>query len=228
MMAITQKPAVPLSPAAPGAAPSRDLVTTPGCTGAIVAAYHTLLTNVDLALGPHAGGMVAIAALDANADAARVGANLSLVAAQSGDRTLLVDCDLQGGALTHLFGLDPAPGLAQLLGGEHSDLRALTQPTALPTLGVIVAGASGTRYGRLARLGDLSAALLRLKNAADRVMLVAPPVLASTDLLQLAAYVDGVLLVVAPGRTQREMAARARTILNKAEVPLLGVALVPS
>ena len=59
-------------------------------------------------------------------------------------------------------------------------------------------------------------------------MLVAPPVLTSTDLLQLAAYVDGVLLVVAPGRTQREMAARARTILNKAEVPLLGVALVPN
>ncbi|MFL5336012.1 MAG: hypothetical protein ACJ8H8_23265, partial [Geminicoccaceae bacterium] len=93
-MAITQKSAVPLSPTAPGAVPSRDLVTTPGCTGAIVAAYHTLLTNVDLALGPHAGGMVAIAAIDANADAARVGANLSLVAAQSGDRTLLVDCDL--------------------------------------------------------------------------------------------------------------------------------------
>ena len=227
-MAITQKSAVPLSPTAPGAAPSRDLVTTPGCTGAIVAAYHTLLTNVDLALGAHAGGMVAIAALDENVDAARVGANLSLVAAQSGDRTLLVDCDLQAGALTRLFGLDAAPGLAQLLGGEHGDLRALTQPTALPTLGVIVAGASGARHGRLARLGDLSAALLRLKNAADRVMLVVPPVLTSTDLLQLAAYVDGVLLVVASGRTQREMAARARTILNKAEVPLLGVALVPS
>ena len=226
-MAITQKSAVPLSPVAPGAAPSRDLVTTPGCPGAIVDAYRMLLTNVDLALGPHAGGMVAIAALDANADAAHVGANLALVAAQSGDRTLLVDCDLQAGALTHLFGLDAAPGLAQLLGGEHSDLRALTQPTALPTLGVIVAGASGTRPGRLARLGDLSAALLRLKNAADRVMLVVPPVLTSTDLLQLAAYVDGVLLVVAPGRTQREMAARARAILNKAEVPLLGVALVP-
>ena len=164
-MAITQKPNAPLSPGAPGATPSRDLVTTPGCTGAIVAAYHTLLTNVDLALGPHAGGMVAVAAIDANADAARVGANLSLVAAQSGDRTLLVDCDLQAGALAHLFGLDPAPGLAQLLGGEHSDLRALVQPTDLPTLGVIVAGARGTRHGRLARLGDLAAALLRLKTA---------------------------------------------------------------
>ena len=229
-MAITQKPGSlrdRLSPAAPGAAPSRDLVTTPGCPTAIVGAYHTLLTNVDLALGAHAGGMVATAALDENVDAACVGANLSLVAAQSGDRTLLVDCDLRAGALMHLFGLDPAPGLAQLLAGEHSDLRALAQPTELPTLGVIVAGASGARHGRLARLGDLSAALLRLKNAADRVMLVVPPVLASTDVLQLAAFVDGVLLVVAPGRTQREVAARARTILNQAEAPLLGVALVP-
>src|SRR3954451_18041050 len=67
MMAITQKTAVPLSPAVPGAAPSRDLVTTPGCPGAIVDAYHTLLTNVDLALARHAGGMVAIVALDVHA-----------------------------------------------------------------------------------------------------------------------------------------------------------------
>src|SRR3954451_977555 len=79
MMAITQKTAVPLSPAVPGAAPSRDLVTTPGCPGAIVDAYHTLLASVVLALAPPAGGMAPVAALAAHADAARVGANLSLV-----------------------------------------------------------------------------------------------------------------------------------------------------
>lgn len=224
-MAVTESSPARTPATARNAASSRTLITTPGCPPTVVDAYDTLLTNVDLALGPNAGGMIAIAALDASADAAIVAANLALVTAQSGDRTLLVDCDLQAPSLTHLFSLAATPGLAQFLGGEHNDLHTLTQPTTLPMLGVIAAGASGTRHGRLARYGDIPATLLRLKNAADRVILVSPPVLIGTDLLRLVPYVDGVLLVLTHGRSEREAAARARTILEKAEAPLLGVVL---
>lgn len=204
------------------------LITTRGCPTAMVAAYHALLTNVDLALGPNAGGVLAVAAVDETADAHGVASNLALLAAQSGDRTLLIDCSLQNPMLDRLFNLDATPGLAQFLGGEHTDLRTLAQPTELSSLGVIAAGASGNRHSRLARLGDIPGAVLRLKNAADRVILVAPPVLDSTDLLSLAPYVDGILLTIVPGRTQREVAARAREILDRAEAPLLGVAIAPA
>jgi len=203
------------------------LISSTACPPGVVEAYHTLLTNVDLALGANANALVAIAAIDQHADAALVTANLALVAAQSGDRTLAVDGDTQAPRLHELFGLNPEPGLAQLLDGAHTDLRALAQPTALPTLGVVAAGIHGARHNRLARLGDVSATLLRIKNAADRVFLAAPPVLASSDLLGLAPYVDGILLVLAQGQTGREDAARARAILEKAEATVLGAALVP-
>jgi Mrp family chromosome partitioning ATPase len=225
-MAVTEN-AARSSTAVRGGTPSRALVTASACPPRVVEAYHTLLTNIDLALGADAGGMVAVAAIDETVDAAPVAANLALVAAQSGDRTLLVDCDVQLPRLNGVFDLDTAPGLAQLLDGAHNDLRALAQPTTLPTLGVIVAGLSGARHNRLTRLGDVPAALLRLKNAADRVFLSAPPVLAGSDLLRLAAYVDGILIVIAPGQTGREEAARARALLDKAAAPLLGAALVP-
>lgn len=227
-MAISENSTVRTAPPRRVGAVSGSLVVDPGCPSAVVDAYHTLLTNVDLELGANAGGMVAVAAVDATASAALVAANLAIVAAQSGDRTLLVDCDVQNPALHEVFGLDMAPGMAQLMGGEHNDLRALAQPTELPTLGVVTAGLSGSRHGRLTRLGDVPATLLRLKNAADRVILVAPPVLGGTDLLRLAPYVDGILLVLTPGRTRRELAARAREVLEKAEAPVVGAALAPN
>lgn len=201
------------------------LVTSPDCPDAVVEAYHALFTNVDLALGSAGGGLIAVAALDETANAALVAANLALVAAQSGDRTLLIDGEVQSPTLHEAFGAGDAPGLAQLLGGEQDDLRELAQSTTLPTLGLITAGIDGARHNRLERLGDVPAALLRLKNAADRVILALPPILTSTDVLRLGSYVDGVVVVITPGRTERAHAARARALLEKAEVPVLGVTL---
>jgi len=214
---------------ATGVSASHLLVSSPECPSAVVDAYHTLFTNVELAMGSANDRVLAVCAVDTTANAALVAANLALVGAESGDRTLLVDADMEAPALDALFGANPGPGLAQLLRGEQDDLRDLAQPTTLPTLGVIAAGgaAAGTRHHRLDRLGDLSAAVLRLKNAADRVVIVAAPVLSAPDAQRLAASVDGMLLVIAPGRTSREDAARARALLERAQAPLLGVAIVP-
>jgi Mrp family chromosome partitioning ATPase len=206
---------------------ARLLVTSPSCPGGVEEAYHTLLTNIDLALGLHEGHVVVVAAVDTTADAALVGANLALVAGQAGDRTLIVDADTQTPRLDALFGLDAAPGLAQLLADEHHDLRELARPTPVPSLGVVTAGVDGGRHSRLDRLGDLSAVLPRLKNVADRVIIVAPPVLSGTDVMRLGAYADGVLLVISPGKTGREKAARAHALLEKAHTPLLGAVLTP-
>ncbi len=203
------------------------LVTSPTCPGPVEEAYHELLTNVDLALGPRPGRVVVVAAIDAKADAALVAANLALVAGQAGERTLIVDGNTQAPRLDALFGVQPGPGLAQLLADEHKDLRELAQSTPVPTLGVVTAGVTGHRHNRLDRLGDLSGVLLRLKNVADRVIIVAPPVLASTDVVRLGEYADGVLLVIAPGGTGREHAARAHALLEKAQTPVLGVVLTP-
>lgn len=225
-MAITEHVPAPVAAPRPPLSPQL-LITAPSCPASVVEAYHTLFTNIDLALGPNAGRMVAVAAIDSSAHAAQVAANLALVAAQSGDRTLLVDADVQAPCLTDLFGINATPGLAQLLDGEHSDLRALAQSTTLPLLGIISAGTNGGRHNRLDRLGDLPATLLRLKNAADRVMLATAPVLDSPDATRLGAYLDGIVLVITPGQTRRDEAARARVLLEKANVPLLGVTLTP-
>jgi non-specific protein-tyrosine kinase len=64
-----------------------------------------------------------------------------------------------------------------------------------------------------------------LASKADIVLLDAPPVIAVTDAAILGAKVDGVLLVISAGRTRREHAQRAKELLEKAKVRIIGAAL---
>src|SRR5689334_4578664 len=108
-MAITEQAKAPSL--ARDVASSQLLITALACPSSVVEAYHTLFTNADLALGPNAGRMIAVAAIDDTADAATVAANLALVAAQGGDRTLLIDANVQQPTLAGLFGVKETPGL---------------------------------------------------------------------------------------------------------------------
>jgi len=211
-----------------GANSSPSLITEPRCPAAVREAYHALFTAVELALGARGGRFIAVAALDDTTRADLVAANLALLSAGRGDRTLLVDGNLRTPTLHDLFGVAAAPGIAQFLmqgHGDPGDPGALAQPTADPLLGVIAAGVGPARFDRLDRLGDVPAALRLLAHCADRVILSLAPVLAGTAALSVGAHVDGVVLVATPGRTSRRDAARASALLEKAHIPVLGVAL---
>ena len=51
------------------------------------------------------------------------------------------------------------------------------------------------------------------------------PVIAVTDAAVLGAKVDGVLLVISAGNTRRDHAERAKELLEKARVRIVGVTL---
>ncbi len=208
------------------AAVSPHLVTAPTCPAAVREAYHTLLTNVELALGPDKGRLIAVAALDDTAHATRVAANLALIAAAGGDRTLLVDGDVRSPTLHELFDAAAAPGLAQFLNGTD-DAHAVVQLTPNPGLEVVMAGVSGARHAHLDHRGDAVDALRRLSSLADRMIVAIAPVLTSADVLRVGPHVDGVLLALTAGRTRRVEAARATALLQKARVPVVGVVLTP-
>lgn len=219
---------VALRPAQPLDAATRDLlVSSLQCPPALSESYHTLRTNIELALGAGGGSVIAVAAIDDSANAALVAANLALVIAGSGDRTLLVDGDVRSPSLGKFFdGLESA-GLVQLLRGDIADLRQATRTTTLPTLGVVTVGEAAQRQSGLDRYGDAAMTLLRFKNASDRVVLLLAPILASADALRLGGSIDGLVLVVGSGRTRRDNASRARTLLDRASIPVLGAVIAP-
>ncbi|MCP4418840.1 MAG: CpsD/CapB family tyrosine-protein kinase, partial [Chloroflexi bacterium] len=64
-----------------------------------------------------------------------------------------------------------------------------------------------------------------LQEKADVILFDAPPVNAVTDAAVLGAKVDGVLLVLNAGKTRRDHAQRAKEILEKARVNIIGATL---
>ena len=53
----------------------------------------------------------------------------------------------------------------------------------------------------------------------------APPVITVTDAALLASKLDGVLLVLAAGNTRRDHAARAKELLEKVNIHIVGAIL---
>ena len=59
----------------------------------------------------------------------------------------------------------------------------------------------------------------------DYILFDAPPVIAVTDAQLLSQYIDCVLLVVSSGKTNKELAIRAKALLENVKANVIGVVL---
>jgi capsular exopolysaccharide synthesis family protein len=150
-------------------------------------------------------------------------ANLAVSMAQSGRSTILVDCDLRRPCQHELFGVAQEPGLTTML-LENRDEPPLAK-TAVDNLWLLPAGPLPPNPADLVGSRRIEALIAGLKSRADIVLFDAPPVLAVTDAALLASKLDGVLLVVSAGQTKREHAQRARDLLEKINIRLVGAVL---
>jgi capsular exopolysaccharide synthesis family protein len=139
-------------------------------------------------------------------------------------RTVLVDCDLRRPRVHELFGCERDWGMAEVLAGEAT-LGSCFKETHIANLKIIT---SGDVTGSPAEL--LNSLLVRkvfaeIKFYFDSVVIDSPPVIPVSDTLFLSPEVDGVLMVVKAGSTQRPVAKRAVEMLRDAGVNLLGAVI---
>jgi protein-tyrosine kinase len=150
-----------------------------------------------------------------------VSANLGLALAQGVDQhSLLVDCDLRRPTLARLFGVSGDRGLADYLQSEI-DLASLIQKTAVDKMSLLTGGKPPANPSELlgsVKMQDLVHELSR--RYADRFIIFdSPPILAASEAIVLSQKVDGVVLVVRHGFSNRaqvkkivEMVGRERII----------------
>jgi capsular exopolysaccharide synthesis family protein len=129
-------------------------------------------------------------------------ASLARIMALSGDRTVLVDCDLRRNALQSLAPANPAGGLIELLDGAISLDDALVRDEATGLDVLPLAGASFTPKDMFN--GEPTERLLRtLSERYDHVILDTPPLLAVADARGLARLADAVILLIRWNSTSR-------------------------
>lgn len=150
-----------------------------------------------------------------------VAAYLARVLAESGQRTLLVDADLRRPKVARNFGIDGAVGLSEVLSGQVPAPSTI-QPTDEPNLFVLPAG--GTPPNPSEMLGSVALENLLSELRRDFFIVIdAPPVLPVTDASVVSVVVDGVVFVVATGKTRKAEVTAARTQLEQVRARVLGV-----
>ena len=148
--------------------------------------------------------------------------NLAVTLAQLGKRTILFDADLHKPRVHTVLKISNRKGLVSLL-AEGLKLEDVLQPTPVPNLWVVPAGPlTPNPSGLLA--SDAMAHLLEEVHAAfDYLVFDSPPVQPVADALLLGAATDGVVMAVKGGKTSREVVAKAKLKLQRANVRILGV-----
>ncbi len=190
----------------------------------VAEAYRALRTSVQFAAIDRPLRSLMVTSPGPEDDKPAVAANLAVAFAQGGSRVILVDCDLRHPRQHALFGLANADGLgAALLADEQAGLPLVD--TGIAGLRLLPAGTVPPHAADLLGSPRMQRLLERLLSEADIVICDAPPILAVAEAAVLARRVDGVLCVVRAGRTKRDQAAKARALLAKLQVNVLGAVL---
>ena len=153
-----------------------------------------------------------------------IAANLALTFAQSGNRVLLVDCDLRRPALHKIFEHSRNPGVTEVLAGDVPLAKAL-HATGIDNIALLTAGTIPPNPAELLSSDSMRDLLARLRASYDIIILDAPPVIPVTDAPLLTALTDLVVVVIESGRIPANAARRMKELLQSVQAPVAGFVL---
>jgi len=150
--------------------------------------------------------------------------HLAIAHSQQKHKTLLIDCDMRRPGVHSKLGINPESGLASILQNGLQWREKLVKLVELPDLDVLPAGFSSRRAADL-----IGASLPRILEEAvpdyDLLIIDAPPILGFPEPLQMAAAVDGVVVVALAGQTNRNAVGSALSTLQRVRANVVGLVL---
>jgi protein-tyrosine kinase len=152
--------------------------------------------------------------------------NLAISLSHEVNKTvLLVDADMRSPSVHSSFGLPRGKGLVDYLTGDASLPDLLVHPEGFDKLVILPGGRGAAGAAELIGSPMMANLVQELKHFyPDRYVLFdLPPVLSYADPLAFAPLVDGIILVVAMGKTPREDIQKCVSVLKN--FPVIGLVL---
>ena len=148
--------------------------------------------------------------------------NLSVVMAQSGKKTLLIDADLRKPRIAARFDIDNAAGLASYLTGAHK-ADDIIQATATENLYIIPSGPLPASPLNLLGTPRMEALLEKVRQEYDYVILDTPPLGLVSDFLVLLKYTDFNMYIVRHRLTERAGLNKINELYNSNRLRNVGI-----
>jgi len=150
--------------------------------------------------------------------------HLAIAHSSQSRKTLLIDADLRRPGIHDRLGLPNARGLSNVISSGVEWRDAVQKLEAWPDLDIITAGPASRRAAD--RLGGvLNKLLTEAEPDYDLIIVDAPPLLGFAEPLQMAAVVDGVVIITLAGQTSRTALASVINNLKRLKANVIGVAL---
>jgi capsular exopolysaccharide synthesis family protein len=189
----------------------------------VAEAFRTLRTNLEFAGVDQPLKSLLVVSVHPGEGKSTIAANLAVTLAQGGKHVLLLDADLRRPQVHRIFGLSNCTGLTDMF-RESFSLTDLTRPWSNPNLGIITSGDIPPNPADLLASKKMESILTTAKQAADMVIVDAPPFLVA-DASILASRMDGVLLVIRPGKTPTDAALSTLEQMKRAGARIVGVVM---
>ena len=189
-----------------------------------VEAFRALRTNVTFVGAERPVQFITLTSPGPGEGKSTTAANLALVLAQGGSKTLLIDGDLRRSQVHSAFGLLQEPGLTDVLIGE-AGLREAIRPEVATNLDVLPSGKAPPNPAELLGSDAMRRLVSELRRDYEYILMDTPPSLPVTDAAVLASMSDATLLVLRSGETEESAAQRAMAQLRQVRARVAGVVL---
>lgn len=188
-------------------------------------AYRSLRTNVLFSGVDRDIRTIVVTSALPGEGKSRTAANLSIVLAQAGYKTLLIDCDFRRPSQHRMFGRLSNLGLANLILKDKLEADVIHPVAELSGLWLLPSGPIPPNPSELLGSGRMQELMAHFRQAFQYVIVDSPPVNLVTDATVVAARSDLVLLVAAYAETTIQSLRQAQVSLSHVGAHIAGAVL---
>ena len=200
-----------------------SLITLADRTSPVSEQYRTIRTNIQFSMIDQELKTLLVTSSGPGEGKSTTSANLAVVFANSGVRTLLVDADLRKPTVAKTFALSNYQGLSNLLSERESKVSAMVQPSGIENLTILSSGPKPPNPSEMLGSVRMHKVIQDMRDEYDLVIFDMPPVVAVTDAQVVASQVDGTVMVIREGISNKNALIKAKSLLEMVNANVLGV-----
>lgn len=184
--------------------------------------YRTLRTNIQFANIDSPLRSILISSPGPSEGKTTTAINTAISFADMGHRVCLVDSDIRKPKYHQLFELNETPGLADVI-LQNREAESCIQLSNVKNLSILTAGTNAMDHSEIFSSLRMSFLMNELEKLYDIVIYDSPPILLLTDTLILSSRVDGMILVVKYGITEKAALETAITAMKNVRTNIIGI-----
>ncbi len=202
----------------------KDVISFDNPKSRAAEAFRTLRTNIQFSSFDDGLKIIVVSSGAPGEGKTTVLTNLATTMAQSGNKVLIIDCDLRKPSIHKKLALSNMEGLTNIL-TQNKKFEECVKISEQRNLYVVTSGPLPPNPSELLGSKKFNGFLKELREIFDYILIDAPPVLAVTDAQILSTVADGVLLITVYGKTDRNSIIKSKDLLDKVGGKVIGFVL---